>query len=148
MTPMLAFVLRLVLCIALVLNGMGDVLAAARMQGRDVALHQAPATSAPAVTVAVGSCHEPPGEAMQSRADASDGHGAHGNGQLTRNTHPDDCCSPSGPPCECECMHVAHVVLPPSSRGGTVTPALPEPVHSVSRHVAPTLPDPIRPPIG
>jgi len=139
MMPMLAFVLRLVLCIALVLNGMGEVLAATRMQVAGGAGHEAPV-----VVETASPCHGPSGEAVPLQPD---GHGAHGS-RGGPDSHATDCCSSQGAVCGCECVHASHVVLPPSAAGGMTIPALPGPAHLATGHIAPALPDPIRPPIG
>lgn len=142
MMPMPAFVLRLLLCIAIVLNGAGDVLAATRMHVEGMAGYPVPEAA-----VAGSPCHSTAGEAVGLQPGPPDGHGAHDERGGLGDDEP-GCCSSSGPACECECAHVAHVVPVPTGSAAAIMPAFLEPVHVASVHVAPTLPDLIRPPIG
>lgn len=140
MMAMPASVLRLLLCIALVLNGLGDAVAATRMLLSDTAGHQARAA---AMAEATAPCH-PAGSEAPHAHDAPDCHQGH-QGQ---GGDASGCCSASGPACACDCMHTAHFVLPPSSAGPVAMPAPPAPMHAAPVHVPPALRHPIRPPIG
>ena len=127
--PVRLILLRLLLCVALLLNGTASAMAAARM----------------AIPAA-----EPQGMAMQSAAPCHDmatmDHAAE-PAQASQGSDPaPDCCT-SGI-CQCTCVHAAQIALPfvlaPAfdARGARIALSMP------AGHAQPALPHPIRPPIG
>jgi hypothetical protein len=127
--PILPILLRLLLCVALVLNGV----AAAHVPDDAVAGPRMTAAPADPVAGASGGCHEV--EPRDSAAGVSGGH-----------VQEDGCCDGAG--CACGCL--PPTVAPPSAMGGL---AYPRPVRvgaavDVDRRLAPRIGDLIRPPIG
>lgn len=126
-------ILRILLSLTLVLNGIGSAMAATRMQ-----LTTAPAQKAEATmpdTKAGMPCHE------QGAMGAGKSHG-----QPQEAPAVPDCCK--GGACACACTSVAQAVV--------LTPSLPTPVWAHAPltkrlslgHLDPALPHLIRPPIG
>lgn len=139
-----AFLLRLLLCVTLALNGSGYAVAATQMQLTHIAtaeqehrfatevVHDAPApchTQAPAVKAAASAMSH---ETVQSGSAASQ----HGS--------PDDCQSL----CSCDCLQHASLAMQ------DLMPPIPERLNAPSTrripagHAAPALANLIRPPIG
>lgn len=123
-----AFLLRVLLALALVVNG---------TTGAAAAVH----AHADAVADA----------AMASHGMDSDCHGdgAAPDAPAKAPAMPaDDCAGCAAGGCDCACVSLAHVALPASMTGFSVAPrAAPASVPANTR-AAPPLPDPIRPPIG
>jgi hypothetical protein len=128
--------LRLVLMLALVLNGMATAMAGDGMAaGHEHALH----TSAAAST----SCHG------QLANDISVEHGAHDHTAQVPDSHSDpgpDCCTPGT--CQCACTHCAQVLTPVVAIAKPAFERLVRVDIPAAGHPAPALPNPIRPPIG
>lgn len=129
-------VLRILLCIVLVLSGLGDAMASTRMQWT---AHAGDAPSGPAAEVE-SPCHVP-GNTVPVPPETPDRHGDSGGAD----PHPADCCS-SGP--ACECAHAASGLPPPPGCIVASIPASPEPAPPAPVQIAPALRKPIRPPIG
>lgn len=144
--PLHAFLLRALLCLSLVLNGSGYAVASTQMQLMHVAATQA---SLAATAHTAPPCHEQLHEGsaapslhvmadMASSAAACDG--SHGSQAAP------DCCQSSQ--CACDCLQYATATL-------ADVPALPAVIEHAAEtralspsHVAPTLANPIRPPIA
>ena len=131
--------LRVVLSIALVLNGIGGAVAATRMHADQISAAEHTSSPKPANTAMP--CHQ------HQLSQAADGHtSAQSAPAAPEKSQLPDCCE-SGI-CACACAHATQVVLlaPPGTvpilnRNLTVKP-LP------LAHAAPALPHLIRPPIG
>ena len=122
--------LRLLLCLALLLNGTASAMAAARM-----AIPHA----------------EPQGRTMQSAAPCHDmamvDQAAASTDRAPEDGHPAPDCCESGI-CQCACVHAAQPAVPampaPGFIAGGSRPAQAMP----AGHADPALPHPVRPPIG
>lgn len=132
-----AITLRLLLIVALVLNGIGSAVAGAQMVGAEAAAAVG-AHDHHAMTVAHGEhdgCHEVASLAAEEGSPAPAGHGQHGT----------DCCQ-SGL-CACHCAQQAQVShVSPMLASAQVAQASDVRAMS-SAHESPRLPHLIRPPI-
>ena len=131
--------LRVLVSIALILNGVGGAVAATRMHVAPVATVEQMAS--PKVASTGMPCHEH--QVAQTAADAQ--HVP--SGPLPSGKAPvPDCCKSGA--CTCACAHVAAVALPSLQRAAPV----PNRNLAIRRlpmsHAAPALPHLIRPPIG
>lgn len=134
--------LRMLLCVALILNGSGYAFAATQMELQHVAM--AAETDASAMDSAPP-CHEPPASATPS---PTSHHAAADDCVTAEPPHAQEqgCCQPSQ--CSCDCLQhatsaVRHAApaahLPHETRVVPVQPA---------RHASPLLANLFRPPIG
>lgn len=123
-----AFLLRVLLALALVVNG---------TTGAAAAVH----------------AHA---DAVADAAMASHGMGSDCHGDGTAPDAPaeppampaDDCAGCAAGGCDCACVSLAHVALPASMTGFSVAPRAAPASAPANTRAAPPLPDPIRPPIG
>ena len=136
-----SIVLRMLLCVALILNGSGYAFAATQMELQ----HLAMATEAvDRLTEPAAPCH---GSATVAAAQAGPHHATSDDCMAAQpHKQAEGCCQPSQ--CSCDCLQhatsaVRHAApaahLPHESRIVSVQPA---------RHVSPLLPNLFRPPIG
>jgi len=134
-----ALVLRIALCLALVLNGSGYAFAATAMQ-LEHAAHNETTVSAPAAEMAP--CHD------AVDASASVGHSMDPVPAAHHATAVDspDCCD--GPHCQSGCAQSLIATLSENPRRGVPVAHAVEVRAMQTRHAAPPLPNPIRPPIG
>jgi hypothetical protein len=135
-----AALLRLLLSLVLVLNGIGTVAASARMAGAmDGAHHAAVSTHAEAKHCAQTALAEAP-------ADTHAGHGGHATAPPCSDHAKPDCCDSSA--CDCACAQTGSTAL------FAVTQLSPVFLHGhlmpspSAGHVAPALAFPTRPPIA
>jgi hypothetical protein len=123
-----ALLLRVLLALALVVNG---------TTGAAAAVHAHAATAADA--------------AMASHGKGSDCHGD-GTAPDAPAEPPampaDDCAGCAAGGCDCACVSLAHVALPASMTGFSVAPRAAPASAPANTRAAPPSPDPIRPPIG
>lgn len=146
-----SLLLRVLLCVTLIANGVGFAQASTRMQLAH-ATHGAHAAQVEVASTPAEECH--PGMTMASHAGtpmpvmdhAAMGHGDAGTGTLDSAADSADCCA--GNTCQCACtQHASTAFIATVAAGAT-------PAHSVlvvggsSQHASPRLPHLIRPPIG
>jgi hypothetical protein len=136
-----AFLLRLLLCATLVLNGTGYAVAATQMQLTHVAGSEQDHRPAVAAESDTGPpCHS------QEQADQATPATPHDTGSLAMQHESPDCCQVSL--CSCDCLQHASLAMT-----GLLAPT-PERLHAPSMrrvpagHAAPALANLIRPPIG
>lgn len=151
-----ALLLRVLLCVSLIANGVGFAQASTRMQLAH-ASHRAHDVAGPGADGASVQCHpgmtmaSHGGEAMPAMDHAAMGHGVSDANDASPATdqapdEPADCCD--GKTCQCACtQHASAGFIPEVSPGAM-------PAHSAiamggnSQHASPRLPHLIRPPIG
>lgn len=121
---MISVLFRLLLAVALVLQGLPSASAMA-----DPAAHGVPHAVGQAAEAAAGGCH---GDGEAAPAAPADGTGA-------------DCCAQGA--CGCECALAAALSRVPAALPG-VPPAAAPGLPIATSHRPPALPDPIRPPIA
>lgn len=128
-----AFLLRLLLCLSLMLNGWGYAFASTQMQASHMATAQQPAAPP---------CHsmEQGGLASMHAAQEASPHAApakHGS---------PDCCEASL--CACDCLQHASLAMPEALAGVSAELHVAHASRIAAGHSAPALADLIRPPIG
>jgi len=151
--PFLSLLLRVLLIVALSLNGYA---AAAMIAGGGHAMGAraaAAAVPAPLAAAEMSDCHEGMAPSAMAQANAVASHHGGGQPEPDRAGHPDDPAAPHEGDCcgkfvcQCDCLQaasIAHALVPLPPRLDTVAPALPGP------HAPPggVLSLPIRPPIA
>ena len=127
--PVQTVLLRVLLCLSLLVNGVGSAAAAVQMAWSPAAAASSATREAPAP------CHG---------ADRMDAHGA-GHGHQAADPTAPDCCKQHGG--GCACTLAANAVLPQSVPVIALVRSECSAV-LVRGHMPPSLLDPIRPPIG
>ena len=128
-----ALLLRLLLALALVVNGTTGAMAA--VHAHDAAAPMAVHAMGPMPAHGEADCH-------------GDGAVAKAPSKAPAQAPGDDCAGCASGGCDCACMSLVHVTLPAPMTGLAPAPRIaPAPVPVASR-AAPPLPHPIRPPIG
>ncbi len=138
---MFALLLRCLLCISLILNGSGYVMASAHLQmGHmgSIAVIQEPAPAA------MPPCHQNDDASGTAAVELPE---AVQDESRAMSKHPAPDCCKSGA-CQCACMHQAHAVLPVQALRHDVSGHAVDVRTLQPAHPAPALPHLIRPPIG
>ncbi len=151
-----SLLLRVLLCVSLIANGVGFAQASTRMQLAHAG-HQAHRAQAEVASTVGEECH--PGMTMASHADtsmppmdhAAMDHGDSDTGPLVAvsdggSAEPADCCD--GTTCQCACTQHASTAFIPAVAPGAALPDSILVMVGTSQHASPRLPHLIRPPIG
>lgn len=137
-----SLLLRVLLSLSLILNGVSDAAAMHLPDGR--AQGHAATAAAQAATESVPPCHQhQSAEPGATDADALPGDGV--AREQTEHATP-DCCKSGA--CRCDCVHAAHAVPMPSTEGTLAFDRTRSSRPLTLAHAPPALPHLIRPPIG
>jgi hypothetical protein len=140
--PIGPLLLRVLLCLCLVLNGVASAAASAQMP---TSMHATAATPQPAIATASDDMpchghHDAMASMAKQHAPASEGPAP------SKPKHSPDCCKSGA--CRCACVHIAQVGVPALQIPAVALDHARSVRTLALGHPAPALPHPIRPPIG
>ena len=139
-----AILLRLLLCVALVLNGAASAMTSVQVTQMHADEHEA--VSAPVAPMAIGESEMPCHHDGQS-AHSDDAAGAAAPAKDKQPRQAPDCCKSST--CACACVHQTAAMVPMmASQEGVVSLHVGSVQTMALDHPTPALPHLIRPPIG